>query len=71
MPHIMSTKRNRIRMSNSVGRELSSEDTRARIPFIELIVRRGLRILTTLIAETFWELIRLLTQPIMTTQKSS
>ena len=71
VPNITNKKPKSTPISNIIGKELRIVDTRPLMPGIELIVRKGLRILITLIAETFYALIRALTQPRMTTIKSS
>jgi hypothetical protein len=71
VPNITNKKPKSTPISNMIGNELRIVETRPLMPGIELIVRKGLRILMTLMAETFCALMRALTQPRMTTMKSS
>ena len=70
VPNITSTKQKRTKMSNIDGREIRMVDTKLDMPGIELIVLSGLKILMTLMADTFWSLSDALTQPAITTKKS-
>jgi hypothetical protein len=51
VPNMMSMKRNNTIMSNIMGIEFKIVETKLAIPGIELMVRKGLKILITLIAE--------------------
>lgn len=62
---------NRIRILSIDGRELNKVLTNPLIPGMLLIVLRGLRIRTTLIAEIFESLNFKDSQPRITTEKSS
>jgi len=53
VPNMISMKIKRIIISNIIGKLFNIVDTRLLIPGIELIVRRGLMILITLMAEIF------------------
>ena len=70
VPNIINMKPNRIIMSNMTGKEVRMVETRELIPGMELIVRKGLMILTTLIADTLLFCKRKETQPSITTEKS-
>lgn len=71
VPNMMSMKQKSTRMLNMIGKLFRMVYTRLLIPGIELIVLRGRRILITLIAEIFWSANYILTQPNITTVKSS
>ena len=71
---MISIKQKRTMISNMIGKEFKIVDTRPLIPGIELIVRSGLRILITLMAEISApssEAKFKLIQPRITTRKSS
>jgi hypothetical protein len=62
---------NKMRMSKSIGRELSNDWTSTLIPGMELMVLRGLKILMTLIADTFEVVKNDPIHPMITTKKSN
>lgn len=54
VPNIINIKPKSTMISNMIGKEFKMVDTRPLIPGIELIVRRGLRILITRMADIFY-----------------
>lgn len=70
VPNMISMKQKRTMMSNMIGKLFKIVETRLLIPGIELIVRSGLRILITLIADMFYSASWRLTHPRITTTKS-
>jgi hypothetical protein len=68
---MISMKQKRTIISNIIGSELRMVDTKLDMPGIELMVRSGLSNLITLIAEMFCFASCILTQPRITTKKSS
>ena len=71
MPNMTKKNMKRMKISKSVGSELSKDWTSLLIPGIELIVLKGLKIRITLIAERLLVVANLLIQPVVTTTKSS
>ena len=71
VPNMIKRKPKSTPISNIIGKEFKIVDTSPLIPGIELIVLSGLRILITLIALIFYASRRALTQPRITTIKSS
>jgi len=71
VPNIIRKKENSMNTSSMVGSEFSNACTSFLILGIELMVLRGLRMRITRIAETLLVVITWLTQPMITTQKSS
>ena len=71
VPNMIKRKPKSTPISNIIGKEFKIVDTSPLIPGMELIVLSGLRILITLIALIFCASRRALTQPRITTIKSS
>jgi hypothetical protein len=71
VPNITSRKPKSTPISNIIGKEFKMVETKPLMPGIELIVLRGLNIRMTLMAEMFWASSNELTQPRITTMKSS
>jgi len=71
VPNIIRKNENSINTSSIVGSEFSNACTSFLMLGIELIVLKGRKIRMTRIAETLLVVMTWLTQPMMTTQKSS
>ena len=71
IPKTISTNRKRIKISNKVGKDASRECTSILIPGMLLMVRSGLRIRMTLIADTFEVVRKMPIHPMITTTKSN